>query len=80
MEWLSVVLRVVGLSELEDFVDDLARRSSFGGVKRTGGVVRGEREDLFAVSLRRFWSLLEERSPHILSYLEERVLLVDGGS
>ena len=66
-------------SELEDFVDELARRIGFGGVKRRGGVVRGERVDLFAVSLSRFWSLLEERSPHILSYLEDGVPLVDEG-
>jgi len=66
-------------SELEDFVDELARRSGFGGVKRKGGVVHDERVDLFAVSLSRFWSLLEERSPHILSYLEGGVPLIDDG-
>lgn len=43
------------------------------------GVAGGGQVDLFVVSLSRFWSLLEERTPHILSYLEDEVPLMDEG-
>ena len=65
--------------EVAEFLDELARRSGFKGVKRRDRVAAGEMVDLFVVSLSRFWSLLEERSPHILSYLEGGVALVDNG-
>lgn len=66
-------------SELEDFVDEVAKKNGLGGVKRRGEMAQGEMVDLFLVSLSRFWSLLEERSPHILSYLEHGIALIDDG-
>lgn len=66
-------------SEFLELVDELAKRSGLGGVKRMGEMSQGEMVDLFLVSMSEFWSLLEGRSPHVLSYLEHGVALVDEG-
>lgn len=79
----DLVLRERGLDgdsfeeELEEFLDELAKRNGLGGVKRAGRTAEGERVDLLALSLSRFWQLLEERNPHILNYLEDGLPIVD---
>lgn len=63
--------------ELTEFVDEASAKYGFSGVKGVRMPPSSNQVDLLVLSLGRFWELLEERNPYILSYLESGVALVD---